>query len=333
VEEFEHEFAQAHGKRFGVACNSGTSALHLALMACDLRQATDYGPASHVVCPAMGMVAIPNAVLSAGGRPVFVDSEHRTGNMDAFWISSLPQTVIAQHLYGVPIEFCIGKANRDRTWIEDCAEAHYATFADGSPVGSRGDLACFSFFANKIITSGGEGGMVLTNDESTAARLRGLRAHAFTAGEHFHHSEHAYGMRMTDLQGAIGLAQHRRRAEFIDRRKAIGLRYMAGLSGLPWIQMQQRTPGSAWWVFPVLVVNGFGVSRDSVREHLAAAGVETRTWFKPLHRQPHLARYANGQAFPVAEGLYRCGLYLPIYYSMTDSDVDYIIERLARLQP
>jgi perosamine synthetase len=335
VEQFEQQFAAAHGKKYGISCNSGTTALQLALMACDVGHQL-------VSCPTLTMIAVPNAILSAGGIPDFVDSEPWDGNIkldDLDAMPHFPRAVVYVHTYGVPVEF---QRPRSRPFtIEDCAESHYARFADGSPVGSRGDFACFSFYANKIIATG-EGGMVLTNDPAAAERLRGLRAHAFTAGEHFHHREHALGARMTELQGAIGLVQHRRREEFISRRREIAERYTNEFADIHWLDFQQRTPGSADWVFSLLVRDGFAhrrehpgpleyITRDSVRQHLADRGIETRSFFKPCHLQPHLQKFATGR-YPVAESLYRRGLYLPLYPDLSDEDVNYIIDAVRSIR-
>jgi perosamine synthetase len=335
VEQFEQQFAAAHGKKYGISCNSGTTALQLALMACDVGHQL-------VSCPTMTMIAVPNAILSAGGIPDFVDSEPWDGNIkldDLDAMPHFPRAVVYVHTYGVPVEF---QRPRSRPFtIEDCAESHYARFADGSPIGSRGDFACFSFYANKIIATG-EGGMVLTNDPAAAERLRGLRAHAFTAGEHFHHREHALGARMTELQGAIGLVQHRRREEFISRRREIAERYTEAFQDVPWIQFQERSEGAAWWVFPLIIRDGFNtppnlnfdsfqINRDYVRQQLGLRGIETRSFFKPCHLQPHLQKFASGR-YPMAEDLYRRGLYLPLYPDLSDEDVNYIIDAVRGIR-
>jgi perosamine synthetase len=217
VERFEQSFATCHGKRFGVSCNSGTTALHLAL------KAADVGPGDEVVLPSLTMVACANAVLYCGATPRFVDSEPTTGNADSTWLaratSARTKAVIVPHLYGVPaIEFIEAALTLapQLTIIEDCAECHYGA-AGGRPVGSFGRLATFSFYANKIIASG-EGGMVLVDCERTAKRLRSLRSHAFSPETHFCHEELAFGVRYTDLQAAVALVQHRRRQELLARR-------------------------------------------------------------------------------------------------------------------
>jgi perosamine synthetase len=322
VGQFETAFAAAYGRQYGVACNSGTTALHLALAALGV------GPGDQVVLPTLTMVAVANAVMVCGAAPSFVDSEPATGNADWAQIvractSRAVKAVIVPHLYGVPLDFRASDVSVPV--IEDCAEAHYAAFDDGSPVGSRGPLASWSFYGNKIITCG-EGGMVATNERSMAERLRSLRAHAFTPGNHFRHQELAFGYRMTEMAAAVGLVQHTRRAALIARRAAIVERYVEGLGAIGWLELPARTDGSANWVMSVLAVSE--ARRDAARRALAAAGVETRTYFVPLHRQPHLRRFATAD-FPVASDLSRRGMYLPVWPDMTDDDVDYVCEALG----
>lgn len=320
VERFEQAIAAAHGKRFGVACNSGTTALHLAL------KAADVGPGDEVVLPSLTMVACANAVLYCGATPRFVDSEPMTGNADPAQLqralSRRTKAIIAPHLYGVPAIAFIEAAQAlapQATIIEDCAECHYGA-AGNRPVGSFGRLATFSFYANKIIASG-EGGMVLVDCERTARRLRSLRSHAFSPETHFCHEELAFGVRYTDLQAAVALVQHERRQELLARREAIARRYRERLAGLKAIELPKRTSGSAWWVFPLLARDRD--ARDGLRSRLAEAGVETRSYFIPLHRQKHLQQFATDE-YPVADRLSDSGLYLPLWTDMTDDDVDYV---------
>lgn len=356
VEKFESEFAEAHGKKFGVACNSGTTALHLALVAagvnrghpgCNISPAEE---ATTVCLPAMTMIACANAALYCGGRLRLVDSEALTGNMDfrelpcgAFTkhSSKFNGVILCPHLYGVPATDI--KQCKPEQVVEDCAEAHYATYPDGSPVGSHGSLAVFSFYANKIIVAG-EGGMVLTDSPEVAEKLRGLRSHAFTPGDHFTHQSLAFGYRMTEMQAAIGLIQHSRRREFLEKREALYERYCRNLASTTWLTWPRRPVGSVTWMFPISIVpetwrsNGFHVPpsanpkyaiRDSIRAHLAEAGIETRTYFRPLDQQPHLAGHFHGStSLPVAQSLYQNGACLPIYFDMEFDDVDYICERL-----
>lgn len=315
---FEKRFANLHNRKYGVTCNSGTSALMLALRAMDI------GAGHRVAMPTMTMVACANAVLSVGATPVFVDSEPETGNAVLRKRSGI-DGYLAVHLYGVPAE--IHGEIRQRT-ISDCAEAHFATYEDGKSVGSRGRLSCFSFFANKIVTTC-EGGIVLTDEDETEERLKSLRAHAFTAGEHFHHKEHAYGLRMSEVSAAIGLAQLERKDALLERREKIGKAYQS-LLNVWWLEPLMRPKGSAWWVYPVLIRKGTKYTRDEVRSYLHAHGVETRSFFKPMHLQPHLKEFAHGK-FPVAEDLYERGFYLPLFSDMAIADVEYIANLLEAL--
>lgn len=329
VARFEREFAEAHGKQFGVAVNSGTSALQIALAS------SDVGPGDEVIVPSMTMIACAAAILYLGATPVFIDSETEAGNADPSKLERLvtPRTkaIIVVALYGVPcdgfLDACLAHAPHAPV-IYDCCEAHYASDSRGQPIASRGWLTCFSGYGNKIIT-GGEMGIVLTNSDRGADRMRRLRSHAFSDDVHFCHTEHAYGLRWTDLQASVALVQHARRAEFIARRSAIAARYIDGLHGAP-VDFQARTFGSAWWVFPVLAESADHKAR--IRQALADEGIETRSWFVPLHRQGHLRRYATGE-YPVAEDLAARGLYLPLFVDLADEDVDRICAIVRGVKP
>jgi perosamine synthetase len=332
VAEFESQFSAMCGRKHGIACSSGTVALELAIDAVKIGNPSF---AEHnrrlVLCPTMTMVAVPNSILRSGCRPFFVDSEPTTGNINVAHIGDVLKSVeisaiVVAHLYGVPSDYI--HPHGRLTIIEDCSECH------GADVGRLGDLQTYSFYANKIIACG-EGGMVLTNDDDSAERLRSLRSHAFTPGEHFSHKELAHGARMTDLQAAIGKVQLDRMEEMQARRIAIAEMYMQRLAKVPWLSWQPHPVGSVWWVFPILVRAGarFGVARDHLRSHLAHRGIETRTWFRPMHQQRHLMQFAKDQSFPVADGLYSRGLYLPLYVDMTDSDVEYICDAVESCKP
>lgn len=325
VAEFERVFAASHGRLYGAACHSGTGALKIALRALGI------GPGHRVLCPTLTMVAVPNAILHVGATPVFADSEEITGNMDvdaAMGLAGRCDVAIVPHLYGMPSEAARVLKGDHRLVIEDCAEAHFATYADGRSVGTVGDLACFSFFANKIITTG-EGGMTLTSSQDLHRDLQGLAAHAFTPGQHFCHQSLAYGDRMSDLHAAIGLCQMRAKDELLRARRKVFYWYICNLTHKPaWYRMPRFTEGMAHWVFPVLALDE--CSRDRARHSLADAGVETRTYFHPMHMQKHLREFIlPGQKFPVAEDLASRGLYLPLWPGMSGDDVDYVCDHLV----
>lgn len=322
VKDFERRFASAHDRRFGVACNSGTTALRLALAALNI------GPGDKVAMPALTMIAVANAVLDCGATPVFCDSEASgVGNIDAYRAAMICHSekcaaIILPHLYGHPIEY--GEQLFPCPIIEDCAEAPLARFACGASIGTKSTLACFSFYGNKILTTG-EGGMVLSSDSALDIRLRKLRAHAFSEQEHFNHTEHAFGYRMTDMSGALGLAQLRRSKEILAARKQVADWYCEELRELKNISIPHMAAGGVWWVFPVFVCGWHELAK--YRKALHDAGVETRSYFRPLHRQRHLLKFAPPNAdcaLSQADRWWGGGFYLPLYPEMTRDDVAYI---------
>jgi perosamine synthetase len=327
VERFEEMIASAHGRRFGIACNSGTTALHLALVTLGI------GPGSKVAIPTHTMVAVANAVLYTGAKPLLYGGDDRVGN---FLFEPLDQlmhdadAVIVPHTYGIPC--LISQTVLDGLpVIEDCAEAHYAEL-DGKVVGSFGDLAVFSFYANKIITTG-EGGMVLTDNEQMARHLRSLRSHAFNPERHFDHRELAFGYRMTDLQASIGVVQHLKRGKMLSSRHIIADAYRSAFDDLPWLdRCWQGRPGEVPWVYPIQTK-----VRDQLREHLADAGIDTRTYFKPLHMIPFVERAAVfkpcGAAIESQERMAELGMYLPLFSGMTTGELNYVIETVRSFDP
>lgn len=318
-EAFERRFAQTHNRKYGVTCNSGTTALMLALHVMGVE-------GGKVQMPTLTMVACPNAVLAVGAEPVFVDSEPETGNAELRHSRSV-DAYIAVHLYGVPAT--VDNTIKNRV-VSDCAEAHFATYENGKSVGEAGRLSCFSLFSNKIVCGLGEGGIVLTDEDEIADRLKSLRAHAFTKNEHFHHKEFAWGCRLNEPSAAFALAQLERKDSILKRRAEIASLYQQHLSGIWWLETLMRPPGSAWWVYPVLIRKGSKYTKDEVRRYLHEHGVETRSFFKPMHLQPHLKQFATGK-YPVAEMLWQQGFYLGIHFDMSESDVAYTADLLGRL--
>ncbi len=315
VEEFEEKFAAFHGAAYGVACNSGTTALQLAL------RASGVGIGSLVAMPTMTMVACANAAIHCGAEPVLCDSEPVSGLADPeLWrrCTDFADVSMPVSLYGRP---CTLLVRDDKPTVSDNCEAHGTML--------RGRAAVFSLYANKIVQTG-EGGIVITNDEEMAARMRSLRAHAFSPDEHFKHTELAYGFRMTAMQAALGTSQVHELSSILARRSLLAKEYTTMLYDLEWLEL---CPGDRrWWVYPLLVKAGSPVSRDELRAFLAERGVETRTWFRPLHLQPHVSgnrgEYFGDSltTFPVAEDLWRRGLYLPLWIGLGEEGVDYVCQ-------
>jgi perosamine synthetase len=323
VRDFEREFARQADCEFGVACSSGTTALHLATATLGL------GPGDEVILPTFTMVATASAVAYTAAAPVLVDAECETWNIDPSRIEAAitPRTraIIAVHTYGhpAPMDPIMEIARRHNlTVIEDAAEAHGAEY-HGRRAGSLGHLACFSFYANKIVTTG-EGGMLTTNDPEIARVARRLRDHAFSDERHFWHKYRGFNYRMTNLQAAVGLAQTERLDEFVGARRENAQIYRQLLESIPGLQLPRELPGvkSVFWMFGLLVHPEFHATRDELREHLAARGIETRTFFIPIHLQPVYYRDYAGTRFPAAELLCQRGLYLPSSSRLTRAEIE-----------
>lgn len=333
VREFERQFARAMGCEFGVACANGTVALHLALATLGI------GPGDEVIIPTFTMIATANAVSYTGATPVLVDAEPETWNLDVSQIESKitanTKAIVVVHIYGHPVEMdsILEIARRHQLYVvEDAAEAHGALYR-GRSVGSLGDAASFSFYANKIITTG-EGGMVTTNNEKIAAVARRLKDHAISDERHFWHKYRGFNYRMTNMQAAVGLAQTERLSELVEKRRATARRYEELLKPIRGLTLPRERAGvkNVFWMYGLLVEEDFGSTRDELRRRLASQGIETRTFFIPIHFQPIYFDQYIGQRYPVAEALCQKGMYLPSGPTLTDSEIQFVAEAIARAQ-
>ena len=322
VRLFEDAFATRWNVKHAVAVNSGGSALLLALWSLGVR------PGDEVIMPAFTMVATAGAVTQCGATPVFVDSEPGTGNIDVSLIeekiSRRTKMILPVHIYGHPCDMDpIRQLARDYglLLVEDAAEAHGALYR-GRPVGTLGNAGCFSFYANKIITSG-EGGMIVTDDDQLAHRVRHARAYDFDEARHFWHKSLAWNLRMSALEAAVGRAQLERLDELVDRRRRNAAYYTEGLGDLATPLDTKSYATSVSWMHGVLLRDQ--EERDGLMEHLARNGVETRTFFLPMHQQPV---YKSADSFPVAEDLGRRGLYLPSSSHLSDEDKDTVVRHV-----
>lgn len=327
VEKFENKFAQVVAQaRYAVAVNSGTTALHLILAALDVKQGDE------VILPAFTMVATVNAVSYTGAQPILVDSNQTSWNIDPNQIerkiSSKTKAIIVVHTYGLPVEMkpILNLAKRYHLWvIEDAAEAHGAKYF-GKNVGSLGDAAAFSCYANKTITTG-EGGVAVTNNPQIAKRLRLLRNHAFSKERHFWHSMLGFGYKLTNLQAAIGLAQIERFSQLVNKKHQVASWYREYLKSVIGIVLpaEFRDRQSSNWMFGILVdEQKYGMNKNKLRKILADHGIETRSFFIPIHFQPIYFKRFRLQRYPVAETLCRDGLYLPSSTLLTKKQVDQI---------
>jgi perosamine synthetase len=325
IPEFEERFAAECGCSHGVACANGTVALHLALAALDL------SPGDEVIIPTFTMIATINAVAYTGATPVLVDNEPCTWNMDveqvADKITSRTKVIVPVHIYGHPVDMdpLMALAEQHGIFVlEDAAEAHGAEYK-GRRAGGLGHAGGFSFYANKIITTG-EGGMITTNDADLATLTRNLRDHAFSSERHFWHKYMGFNYRMTNMQAAVGLAQTEQLGEFVEKRRKNAALYTDLLKEIPGIVTPPEAgyAKNVFWMYSILVEDEFGMTRDELRSFLAAHGVETRTFFIPMHLQPIYFSQFKGQRYPVSEMLCQRGFYLPSASSLTENQISFI---------
>ena len=334
INRFEESFASACDAAHGVACTSGTTALHLAMAVLGL------GPGDEVIIPTFTMIATPNCVRYTGATPVLVDSEPETWNFDLNQVADAigPKTcaIVPVHTYGHPVDMdALNElADEHGLWIvEDAAEAHGARYK-GRRVGSLADAGCFSFYGNKIITTG-EGGMITTDNQEFADLARNLRDHAFSEERHFWHRYVGFNYRMTNLQAAVGLAQAELLDDYVAARRRNAVLYTQLLTDVEGITTPPEVGEveNVFWMYGVMVEpDAFGLDRDQLRDALAERGVETRTFFIPIHFQPVYYEQFRDRSFPVAEELCAKGLYLPSASSLTEAQVRYVAEAVREIQ-
>jgi perosamine synthetase len=327
IEEFEHRFAELCGARHAVATNNGTTALHLALAAMGI------GPGDEVIVPVLTYIASANAVRYCGAEPVFVDVDDSM-NIDPALIEAAitPRTraIMPVDLYGNPADLPAVRAVAARHGllvVQDAAEAHGAE-VDGRRVGSMADATSFSFFGNKIVTTG-EGGAVTTDDDALAARLRLLRGQGMDPQRRYWFPEVGFNYRMTNVAAAIGVAQLERFEQMLATRDRIATRYDALLQDLPDVTLPAQRPGTRRvnWMYTVTLDDLTLEQRDAVIRGLAEDGIETRPVFHPLH---HLPPYEQEHGrYPVAERLGATGISLPTHVGLSDADLEQVASRLA----
>jgi perosamine synthetase len=342
IGEFEESWAACCGRRYGVAVCNGTVALQLAVAALRL------GPGDEVIMPAFTIISCAMAVVYAGAVPVLVDADPSTWCMDVSQVAAriTPRTraIMPVHIYGHPVEMdpLLELAEKHGLAIvEDAAEAHGAEYLSARGpgpewrrCGSFGDASCFSFYANKLVTTG-EGGMVVTDDEALAKRLRLLRNLAFLPGQRFLHEELGFNFRMTNVQAAIGLAQVERIGDTVERKRRIGACYVEALASVPGIRMQVERPWarSVWWMNGLVLEKGSGHTAVSLAKALASLGVETRPFFLGMDRQPALRARGlfGGESYPVTEELADMGLYLPSGVGLTQEQQETVIAAVKQV--
>ncbi|WP_431854898.1 DegT/DnrJ/EryC1/StrS family aminotransferase [Azospirillum sp.] len=325
ITEFERRWAEYCGVGHGVAVCNGTAALAVALQALRLE------PGSEVILPSLTIISCVLAVLDAGCVPVLVDCEPDTWCLDVAQVAAriTPHTraVMPVHLLGHPADMAPLRELADQhglAIVEDAAEAHGAEYR-GRRVGGLGTLGCFSFYANKIVTTG-EGGMVVTDDADLAERMRGLRNLCFRRDRRFLHTELGRNHRMTNMQAAVGVAQIDRIADHLARKRRMADHYTERLGGVAGLALPVERPGvrNVHWMYGVVLDDAVSFDAAEFAQRLHARGVDSRPFFLGMHEQPALRERGlfAGERHPVTERLARRGLYLPSGLTLTESQID-----------
>jgi len=360
VNKFEEEFARYFGIKHAITTTSGTTALHLAIASLGI------GQGDEVIIPTLTMIAVPYAVLYTGATPWLVDVDSEMFNIDPDRIHGFIKNqcrysrkektlvnkitnkrvkgIIPVHLYGhpCPMQDIMTIAREYNLFvIEDAAEAHGALFRHKgnkqkeSFVGTIGDIGCFSFYANKIITTG-EGGMVVTHKDRIAEKARRLKDLAHSPKKRFLHTDIAFNYRMTNLQAAVGLAQLEEIDAFIEIKRKMAATYQALLEEVEGLTLpvEKTWARNVYWMYAVLVERKFGLSRDDLMRRLLEDGVDTRTFFIPVHRQPVFQKIGpyKSQSFPVAEDVSRKGFYLPSGLALTSEQIERTCQSIINIK-
>ena len=332
VAEFERKFADYIGVKHGIAVCNGTAALETALFAAGI------GKGDEVIMPAFTIISCALAVIRLGAIPVLVDAEADTWNMDVNQIekrlTSKTKAIMPVHIFGHPVDMdpLLDLARKHNlVVIEDAAEVHGAEYK-GRKCGSLGQISAWSFYANKIITTG-EGGMVLTSDPKMASRAASYRNLCFRSEKRFYHTELGYNFRLTNLQAAVGVAQLERIEEFIAIKRKLGDYYCQRLLKFKGIKFQVEKPWAkmVYWMYCIELDRALGLDAQNVMDELAKKEIGTRPFFMGLHQQPVLQELGlfKEEQYPVTERISRQGLYLPSGLSLTEKQIDQVIAALA----
>ena len=339
VTEFEERFSHYIGAQHGVAVCNGTAALETALYGIGVRKGDE------IIMPSFTIISCAVAALRLGARPVLVDIDPTTWNMDTTQLDSkiTPNTraIMPVHIYGLPVDMdpvfeCASE--HGLKIVEDAAEAHGAEYLSASrgnrwlKCGNMSDVSCFSFYANKIVTTG-EGGMVVTDEASIAERAASYRNLCFHPAKRFYHTELCYNFRMSSLQAALGIAQLERIDEVLASRRSLAASYKERLMRVPGVRLQAETPRAkpVCWMYAVQLDERLGMDAETMMRQLKDRGIGTRPFFLGLHAQPALQRLGlfKGERYPHTDQAHKFGLYLPSGLTLTEPDINKVCEALS----
>ena len=334
IEEFEEKWAAYCGMKYGIAVSNGTTALQVAARCLDLK------PGDEVIMPTFTIISCALAIVETGAIPVLVDCDPRTWCMDVCQVESkiTPRTraIMPVHIYGHPVDmdplFTLAEKYHIAI-VEDAAEVHGAEYLSGrngnDPVwrrcGGMGNISAFSFYANKLITTG-EGGMVLTSDPQYAEKARSLRNLCFRPERRFYHTEQGFNYRLTNMQAALGLAQLERFDEIIEKKRWMGQAYTERLKDITVLQLPVEEPWArqVYWMYGLVLDESTSMDAVEFAKRLQALDVQTRPFFLGMHEQPVFLEQGlfQGEHYPVAERIARQGLYLPSGLALTEAQLE-----------
>ena len=343
IEKFENQWAAYCGRQYGIAVSNGSAALQVAVACLDLKKGDE------VILPSFTIISCITAILNNGGVPVLVDCDPNTWCMDVSQVeaklSKRTRAVMPVHIYGHPVNMdpLLNLALEYKLdIIEDAAEAHgaeYLTKTEGREpfwkrCGSFGLASTFSFYANKLITTG-EGGMVLTDDGHFAEKARLQRNLCFTGERRFKHEELGFNFRLTNIQAAIGVAQLTRIEEIVARKRRMGRNYNERLQHINGLQLptEEMWARNVYWMYGIVISERTGMDAQELAQKLSERGVETRPFFLGMHEQPALHRLGlfSDERYPVTERIAKQGLYLPSGLALTDTQLDRVCEAVAEV--
>lgn len=335
IEKFEKSFSQKIHRKHAVAVSNGSDAIELSIKALDI------GPGDEVIMPAFTIISCATAIVRVGAIPVLIDSDENTWNMDVSKIeekiTNKTKAIMVVHIYGLPVDMdpVLKLCKKYNLYlIEDAAEAHGLTYK-GKPCGSFGNISIFSFYPNKLITTG-EGGMVVTDDKKLYERSVSLRNLCFIPERRFIHYELGWNMRMTNLQAAVGLAQLEKWNEHIKKKRNTGKLYTRLLKNVPLIQLpvvKTTYAENIYWVYGILLDEKCKYDATEMMGKLHSMGIGTRPFFYPLHLQPVFQRMGlfQKEKYPVSDKISKRGLYLPSGLGLKDSQLKKVVHAIKEI--